>query len=100
MHDTCHHPHNLLIISNTGLSEDATKDSTTIDTIIAIQDYKILSAWQCYFSLIYILLPLPLEKDSRKKKGFRSVPHGSKSLGRKSTDVQLTNSSITTLYNS
>lgn len=36
----------------------------------------------------------------KKKKGFRSVPHGSKSLGRKSTDVQLTNSSITTLYNS
>lgn len=68
LHDTCHHPHNLLIISNIGLSEDATKTSTTVDTMIALQNYKILSAWQCYCRPVYILLSLPLEKESRKKK--------------------------------
>lgn len=75
LHEVCHHPHNLFIISNSGLSKDATKISTTVDAIIAIQYYKIVSAWPCYSSLLYILLLLPLEKDSRGKKGFRNVPH-------------------------
>ena len=46
LHSTSHHTNNLLIISITGLSEDATKASTTADTTRAKWDYKI-SAWQC-----------------------------------------------------
>lgn len=95
LHEACHHPHNLFIISNSGLSKDATKISTTVDAIIAIQYYTIVSAWLCYSSLLYILLLLPLEKDSREKKRIQKCPSCVSFLGRKSTDLQLTNSSIT-----
>lgn len=42
LHDTSHQLNNLLIISKSGLSENATKASTTAHATIAIRD----SEWQ------------------------------------------------------
>lgn len=79
VHDTWHHPHNLLIISNIGLSEDATKTSTTVDTIIAMQNHKILSAWHMTLASFIFFYHYHLKRTAGKK-GFRNVPRVSNLL--------------------
>lgn len=71
LHDASHHPHNLLITSIIGLSEDATKASTTADTTIAIRDGNVDVSLLALLTFFYLY---HLKRTAEKTKRIQKCP--------------------------